>query len=279
MNGGDTVSAAGTLSAGVEAAMREAAARAIMPRFRRLSSADVHEKTAGEAVTIADRHSEEILSDHLAVLLPEAAIVGEEAAHHDPALLATLGGPLCWIIDPLDGTGNFANGTAPFGILVALAAGGETIGGWILDPLSGRFCATERGRGAAIDGEPVRADTSETGSPILAVTKLFADPARRAVLITRLAPHYRIVDSPRCAADQYPRVAEGIHHLTLFERTIAWDHAAGALFVNEAGGQAARIDGTPYRVDDQRSGMIVATSPALWDGLAGAIAMAGLAPA
>ena len=74
-----------------------------------------------------------------------------------------------------------------------------------------------------------------------------------------------MVDIPRCAAEQYPRLALGVNDLSVFERTLAWDHAAGVLFLNEAGGKAAREDGSPYRVDDHRRGLIAAASPALWD--------------
>ena len=94
------------------------------------------------------------------------------------------------------------------------------------------------------------------------------DPAQREAVKRHIAPHYALVDIPRCAAEQYPRLALGQNDVSIFERTLAWDHAAGVLFVNEAGGKAARMDGTAYRVDDGRTGLIGAASPALWDELA-----------
>ena len=87
-----------------------------------------------------------------------------------------------------------------------------------------------------------------------------------------IAPHYRVVDIPRCAAEQYPRLVLGENDVSIFERTLPWDHAAGVLFVNEAGGKAARPDGSPYRVDEDRTGLIGAASPALWEELAQRIA-------
>ena len=96
-----------------------------------------------------------------------------------------------------------------------------------------------------------------------------AGPAQRAAVRDHIAPHYRLVDTPRCAAEQYPRLALGENDVSLFERTLAWDHAAGVLWLNEAGGRVARPDGSPYRVDEpERSGLIGAASPALWDELA-----------
>ena len=75
----------------VHALMREAADKAILPRWQTLAAHEVQEKAADDAVTIADTEAEEILSEGLAKLLPDAAIVGEEAAHADPALLGKLG--------------------------------------------------------------------------------------------------------------------------------------------------------------------------------------------
>jgi len=255
--------------------MREAAEKAILPRWQTLAAHEVQEKAADDAVTIADTEAEEILSEGLAKLLPEAAIVGEEAAHADPALLGKLGNALCWIVDPLDGTNNFAHGKPPFGILVALSEGGETVAGWIYDPLSGRFCHAARGKGAFIGEERITARTSGATPPIAAISLVFADPARRAALLTHIAPHYDLVDIPRCAAEQWPRLALGINDISVFERTHAWDHAAGVLFLNEAGGLAARPDGSPYRVDEPgRTGLLGAASPGLWEQLA--VRMAGI---
>lgn len=261
-----------TLSEAVHDVMADAAARAIRPRYQHLAAADIIEKASDDLVTIADKESEAILAEGLARILPEAAIVGEEAAFADPSIMGRLGSDLCWIIDPLDGTNNFAAGRQPFGILVALSQGGETIGGWIFDVLSGRFCHARLGEGAYLNGERLIAQTSGENPAIAAISVLFADPARRAALMDHIAPHYRMVDIPRCAAEQYPRLATGVNDVSIFERTLAWDHAAGVLFLNEAGGKAARFDGTPYRVDEDRKGLIGASSPALWDELAARMA-------
>jgi fructose-1,6-bisphosphatase/inositol monophosphatase family enzyme len=266
------------LDRAVHDAMRDAARRAIMPRFREgEAAADVHYKTPGEAVTAADGESEAILSTALAGLIPGAFIVGEEAAHADPASLRHLSSGTSWIIDPLDGTGNFAAGTGPFGIIVALAVDGVPEAGWILDPLSQRFCMARRGRGAMMGGERISAPTPAAGRrPIAALTRLFADPAVRRAFVAALAPVCEVVDSPRCAADQYPRVAQGLHDASLFTRTIAWDHAAGVLFVTEAGGVARCADGQAYRCDDPDGGLIVAACPRRWDMIAALTEAAGL---
>ncbi|MFM5931015.1 MAG: inositol monophosphatase family protein [Novosphingobium sp.] len=250
--------------------MKRASEQAIMPRYRSLSADQIDAKAADDVVTVADRDAELILADGLAGLLPEAAIVGEEAYHADPSLIDRLSDDLCWIIDPLDGTNNFAAGKPPFGVLVALAERGETIAGWIYDCLSGRFCHAQIGKGAYVNGERIYAATSGSQPPIAAISLVFADPARREALKTGIAPHYACVDIPRCAAEQWPRLALGVNDISIFERTLAWDHAAGVLLLNEAGGKAARPDGRPYRVDEHlQPGLLGAASPALWDELAG----------
>lgn len=261
------------LTRDIHALMRRASEAAILPRYQALSADQIDAKAADDVVTVADHVAEAILAEGLAKLLPEAAIVGEEASHADPSLMDRLSDDLCWIIDPLDGTNNFAAGKPPFGVLVALAERGETIGGWIYDCLSGRFCHAQIGKGAYVNGERIFARASGQNPPIAAISLVFADPERREALKTGIVPHYTCVDIPRCAAEQWPRLALGINDVSIFERTLAWDHAAGVLLLNEAGGKAARPDGRAYRVDEHlQKGLIGASSPALWDELAARMA-------
>ena len=257
------------LTGAVAALMRDAATRAILPRWQTLTADQIDAKAADDVVTVADKEAELILAEGLARILPEATIVGEEAAHADPALLDRLGDATCWIVDPLDGTNNFAAGKPPFGVMVALAEAGETIAGWIYDPLSGRLVHAHRGGGAWIGEERVTACSTGVEPPIAAISLVFMDPDKRAAVKQHIAPHYTVVDIPRCAAEQYPRLVLGVNDCSIFERTLAWDHAAGVLFVNEAGGMAARPDGRPYRVDEAHlPGLIGAASRALWHELA-----------
>ena len=264
------------LDSALAQAMRDSARRAILPRFKQGEAIAAEWKTAGEAVTIADRESEAILADRLALLLPGVNIVGEEASHDNPQILAHLSQGDCWVIDPLDGTANFAAGVAPFGILVALVQDGLPIGGWILDPLTDRFCAAQLHCGATVNGERFHVRPSERSRPQVAVTRLFADLERRSALFAALESRFDMLDSPRCAADQYPRIALGENDVTLFTRTIAWDHAAGVLFLNEAGGRVAQPDGSCYRCDDAQAGLIAATCPMQWHDVAASLVEADI---
>lgn len=271
-----------SLDNAVRDALWEAARCAILPRFRPGEAIAADYKAIGEAVTAADRESEAILAELLGALMPGAEIVGEEASHGNAGALLPLGRGTCWIIDPLDGTANFAAGKRPFGMLVALAVDGVPHGGWILDPVTGRLCAARRGRGAWIDGEPFRVQARSSGErPTVAVTRLFAHEMQRSAIIAAINGECEVVNSPRCAADQYPRVATGGNDATLFTRTIAWDHAAGVIFLNEAGGAARRPDGSAYRCEDADGGLIIATCPQRWDQVAALVALSehGLAGA
>ncbi|VWX51266.1 inositol monophosphatase family protein [Novosphingobium sp. 9U] len=262
-----------SFTAQIEAIMRKASQDAILPRYQTLAASEIVSKAPDDVVTVADKDSEEILAAALEDLLPEAAIVGEEAASADPAIFDRLREGLCWIVDPLDGTNNFAQGKAPFGVLVALADSGETIGGWILDCLTGRFCHASTAGGAFIGGERVMARPSGQEPAIAALATGYMQPEERDAVLEHIAPQYCLVDIPRCAAEQYPRLVLGQNDVSIFNRTLPWDHAAGVLFLNEAGGRAARMDGSAYRVDEwDRRGMVGASTPRLWDELAERIA-------
>lgn len=247
--------------------MRDASERAILPRFSPGKKVAAVEKSPGEPVTIADRECEAMLSEGLARLLPGAAVIGEEAVAADPHQLDNASDALCWIIDPLDGTANFAKGDPTFGVMVALAERGVPIAGWMLAPVTGRMCRAARNRGAWVDDERVHARDIATG-PRLGVSTLFADAPRRNALARELVGRWQTVPLPRCAAEVYPGIVTGTLDAALFGRTLPWDHAAGQIFVAESGGVAQRLDGLPYRIDDASDGMIAAASERLWLDLA-----------
>lgn len=248
------------------ALLREASQKAILPYYQKLAADQVTAKAADDVVTVADNLSEQMLAEGLAKIA-DLPVVGEEAAFADASVFDRLAGD-CWIVDPLDGTRNFANGRPPFGILIAMASGGVAHTGWIYDCLSDRFCVAHAGKGAFVNGEKIAARPTGETPPVAAISLIFMDGARRDA-VKEAAAGYRLVDVPYCAAEQYPRLALGVNDLSIFERTLPWDHAAGALWLNEAGGHCARLDGSPYRVDDwQRKGLLGAASPALWEEMA-----------
>ena len=250
--------------------LREVSTGIILPRYQKLAEHEITAKLADDVVTVADHEAEEMLAEGLA-RIADVPVVGEDAAFADDSVFDRLAGD-CWIVDPLDGTRNFAKGQPPFGILIAMASGGDAHTGWIYDCLSDRFCTAHRGKGAFVDGERIVARPTGEPSPVAAISLIFMEGARREAVKQAIAD-FQQVDVPYCAAEQYPRLALGQNDLSYFERTLPWDHAAGALWLEEAGGKCARPDGSPYRVDEwQRKGLIGAASPALWEAMAGRLA-------
>lgn len=261
----------GALDAEILDLMRFAAQRSMMPRFRALADSDIEMKGEDGPVTVVDREVEAFLTEALTKLAPGVAVVGEEAVAADKSVLDHLS-QQCWIIDPLDGTANFTEGKEPFGIIIALADAGKAVAGWLYDPNSDRLCHARAGEGAFINRERIAARTTGQERPVTAVSRIFLTPEQSAMVDAKLAPHYTLVDIPRCAAEQYPRLALGENDVSSFKRTLAWDHAAGVLWLNEAGGKAARLDGSEYRVDEQnKPGLVGASSPAIWDEFVGRV--------
>jgi fructose-1,6-bisphosphatase/inositol monophosphatase family enzyme len=254
-----------TLHRPVEALMREVAAGIMMPRFRDLNAGEISEKTPGDYVTVVDHLSEARITEALAALLPGSIVVGEEAVAADPALMARVTDDIAWIVDPLDGTANFAAGRTPFAIMIALAEAGEIRAGWILDPVTGRMCHAARGQGMFVDSERVTTNPTTGPLPIGALATRYLPPEVRADVEARIVGRIESVAVPNCAGEQYPRLMLGENDIALFWRSMAWDHAPGALMLEEAGGRIARLDGAPYRLGDERTGLLAAASPRLWD--------------
>ncbi len=257
--------------------LNKAADEAVLPRFGHLLSHQIEEKAAGEIVTIADRDAERILADGLRALYPNARIIGEEAAAASPNIMNALDDGDVWLIDPIDGTGNFAAGREPFAIMITLLRDGEIILSVIADPISKTVLAAEKGVGAYTGNTRVRVDQSAVAPASLtgAVFTRFMPATLRDQIAPRAATVTQIVPGLMCAGAEYPAIGTGSRHFAIFWRTLPWDHAPGALFLTEAGGCVERLDGTAYLPADGRSGLLVARNRAVADDIAQNILPAG----
>jgi fructose-1,6-bisphosphatase/inositol monophosphatase family enzyme len=240
--------------------LREAAATKVMPRFARLDPADIESKAPGEPVTVADREAEAMITAALLAVDPTARVIGEEACAEDPSLLGTLGDGRAWLVDPIDGTANFAAGRAPFAMMVALLDRGTTIASWILDPLTDQLAVAERGSGAFIDDR--RLATSRDAPALDAlrgiVSTAFCPPERLAAVERFSRSVADVVPTARCAGHEYPLIATQQRDFALYWRTLAWDHAPGALILTEAGGAVMYLDGAAYDPTQVRTGLLLA---------------------
>ena len=253
----------------VAAIIREVAATEIVPRFRALSAGDIREKSPGDLVTIADEAAERALTVRLADLLPGSLVVGEEACAADPAILSRLNGGAepVWIIDPVDGTSNFANGRPTFAVLLALAVKGQTVAGWIYDPLGERMAIAQAGEGAWMAGTRLRARPGGAIPDLRGSlsTKFF--PAEEKKRMESLRPHFASTYRLFCAAHEYLNLLTGKGQFAVYNRTMPWDHAAGALAYAEAGGHVAKWDGSPYHPGDVSGGILMAGDQPTWTAL------------
>lgn len=245
--------------------MRETAASELVPRFRALATHEIEEKSPGDVVTIADRAAEDRLTRGLLEILPGCTVIGEEAAHADPALLDRLGdeGPV-FVVDPLDGTANFADGRPEFAVMIALLRKGRPVAAWIYDPLGHNLLMAEEGGGTTLNGEIRRLPP---GPPLAeargsARTRFMEDPWRGRLDAAR--HRFRDLGSTLCAGHDYLRLIQGQMDFLLYWRTLPWDHAPGALIVAEAGGHVARPDDRPFICDRTSRGILSAVDQTLW---------------
>ncbi|MGR8007292.1 inositol monophosphatase family protein [Streptomyces hypolithicus] len=235
----------------VEEAMRKAAAAEIVPRFRQLAAHEIVEKSGPhDLVTVADRLAEEHLTASLTRLLPGSVVVGEEAVHADPGVYDALRGDApVWIVDPVDGTRQFVRGEAGFCTLVALAHRGEVLASWTYAPALDLMAVAVRGAGSRLNGAVLRAGSPLGGAPLKVATShpdYTTDEQKDALL----GLYVDGVDARPCgsAGLEYLAVARGELDAVAFSWELAWDHAAGLLLVEEAGGSHATVTGERFRL-------------------------------
>ncbi|MFC7883491.1 inositol monophosphatase family protein [Streptomyces sp. NPDC057376] len=235
----------------VAEAVRKAAAQEIMPRRRRLASHEIDEKAGPhDLVTDADRQAELFLTDALSALLPGSVVVGEEAVHANPASYEAIRGEApVWIVDPVDGTRQFVHGDPGFCTLVALAHHGVVRASWTYAPVPDQLATAVRGQGAFLDGERLHAGPPEPGRELDVATShpdYTTDEQKQALLGLRTPG---VAPRPCGSAGlEYLAVARGELDATAFSWEAAWDHAAGLLLVEEAGGTHLTRTGEPFRI-------------------------------
>jgi fructose-1,6-bisphosphatase/inositol monophosphatase family enzyme len=262
----------------VAALIRRVADEHIMPRFRRLSAEDIREKAPGNLVTVADIEAEHALTPALAALLPGSLVVGEEAVAHDPAALDRLnaGAPV-WIIDPIDGTLNFAKAVPRFAVMVALVDGAALRAGWIYDPNRPAMAMAMAGNGTwLIEPGRERQRLRIAEPPTLDRMRGSASgrlPERgRIHEIIQRSNRLGTLQWIKCAGHEYLNMVEGRLDYAVFGRTLPWDHAAGVLLHREAGGVAGFLDGrtsvkAPYSPLRHNGPLLLAPSPAIWSSI------------
>jgi len=221
-----------------------AAARAggaVLSRLFGAPSLDVERKGENDFVTRADHESEARIVAEIRRSWPDHQILAEEggemagSAEHE------------WVIDPLDGTTNFLQGLPVFCVSVACHRRGEILAGAVFEPLSGRMFAAARGRGATLNGAPLRVSARSgldgaflaTGYPFRAhgALDLYLAAFRDVFL------EVRAIRRCGAAALDLAHTASGVYDGFFEFRLSPWDVAAGVLLIREAGGVVTDLDG------------------------------------
>lgn len=262
------------MMADVAALLRDAARAEILPRFRRLAQGAVRAKTGPlDLVTDADEAAERVIAAGLEARFPGCVVVGEEGTAADPALLGRLcQADLAFVVDPVDGTANFAAGLPLFGTMAAAVVRGEIVAGWIHDPLGDDTAMALRGEGAWIESPDGHRHDLRVAAPVpvaetVGVVNWGYLPEPLKGRVTARLPRIRAGMVFRCSAHEYRMVAGGHAHALLYNRLMPWDHAPGWLLHREAGGYSARFDGSPYGPEVTGGGLIVAPDRTSWEAL------------
>lgn len=264
----------------IVAALREAARVAILPRFRSLSAEEVQTKSGPQdVVTAADLESEALVAKALARDWPGMPLLGEEGVARDPALRDRMGHESCVILDPVDGTWNFAAGLGLFALLLAVVRDGRPLWGVNYDPLlddwieadeAGAVWVSARGR------RELRTAAPKPRAELVGYVPhgLFGGQKRRAALLA--GEVFARVTSLRCAAHEYRMLASGaVDFMVSGPVPHPWDHAAGVLAVQAAGGVARFLDGGEYTTARVEGVLVCASSETVWADVAESFAVLG----
>ena len=243
-------------TAQVSALLREVSDRLIIPRFGGLRSGEIIEKGPGDLVTVADREAEAELTRLLQAADPDALVVGEEGVFADASVLEALpGADHAWVIDPIDGTRNFAKGSPDFAVILAEVRDGRTVRGWIWQPVHGQLFIAEAGAGVTRNGQPlaapVRLRTVPLGATYLPV------PGEDGATV-------KVIRSWGSCGIDYPKLVMGEVDFLSYRSMFPWDHLAGGLMVSELGGRIATAAGQDYQVGVIGRRLLSAMSSDVW---------------
>jgi myo-inositol-1(or 4)-monophosphatase len=239
------------------AAAREAGEE-LLRDFATLSTLVVQRKSPSDYFSEADLKAERTVQSRLMTAYPGYGFLGEEGG--------MTGGDKShvWMVDPLDGTTNFLRGLPIWAVNIALAVDGVPVAGVTYVPMLDEMFWAEKGRGAYLNGQPIKvADVADMHEAVLGVGIPFAGKPRQGqflVEMERLTPHVAGVRRLGAGAVDLVYVACGRFDAFWEQSVSAWDMAAGAIIVAEAGGTVTDTEGRPL---DLMGGTVLAATPAI----------------
>lgn len=203
------------------------------------------EKAPGDLITDADLASQRAIADLLRERFPDHTLLAEEeGVTPDPEA------EFRWIVDPLDGTINFAHGVPLWCVSIALEHRGELVVGIVYQPLMNDMFSASKGEGAMRNGVPMRVSTSDRLQRSLIVcgmpTDFAVDATRQLALMGRFSSGTHSVRRTGNSAWNLAMTAAGGFEVCYATTIHPWDAAAGVVLVREAGGTVTAIDGSPH---------------------------------
>lgn len=210
----------------------------------------VSEKSRSDLVTEADIASQQAIAGLLRERHPGHALLGEEGLE-DPGT----GNGYRWIIDPLDGTGNYVHGVPYFAVSIALEHEGDLVVGVVLDPTHDELFTAVRGEGARLNGQPLTVSSDRVSDLCEALVVASLPVGVESADHPAIARFLRVLISSQhmqrtgSAAMNLAYVAAGRLDAFFSSSLKSWDMAAGALLVTEAGGKVTAMDEGLFRVE------------------------------
>lgn len=210
---------------------------------------DIHLKgNATDMATETDEAAEKLIIDRLRAVFPDHSILGEEGGAHDVA-----GASYRWVIDPLDGTTNFAHGVPHFSVSIALAdADGWPILGVIYDPMRDECFVASKDNGATLNTQPIHVSQTPALSQAIMASGFpydkWHDSANNIDLWGHFVVRSRGIRRFGSAALDLAYVAAGRFDGYWERKLNPWDILAGVILVQEAGGLVTGFDGTPAMI-------------------------------
>jgi myo-inositol-1(or 4)-monophosphatase len=219
---------------------------------------NIRKKGELDLVTAADEAAEKLIVAQIASQFPADAVIAEEGSSRDG------NSGYAWIVDPLDGTTNFAHQFPHFSVSIALSRDERVVAGVVYDPMKDEFFFAQAGGGAFLNGQPMRVADRQHLSEAMAVTGFSYDRRQRMPellgRVERILQHCQGFRRLGSAALDLAYVACGRFDLFLEDGLHAWDMAAGLLLVTEAGGLCTNLDGSQHRLFGDQ---VLATNPRL----------------
>ena len=253
----------------IQKIIEDVAAQEIIPRWKQLKDHEIQTKTGpSDLVTDADIEAERSLTAIFKQQFPGCGVIGEEAVSRGEInLQVMIQNPpdLLFVIDPVDGTWNFAHDSETFACMVACLYKGETVMSWIYDVPQKTFATAEKGKGAFYGATQLKSSAPKLRAEIEGYIGMGYLPRLIRSDIEGKIKEVNNVSTLRCAGHEYLNLARGKADFAIFSRTEPWDHLAGMLLLEEAGGVSRRYDDQPYKIKDRRQVLLNASSEVVWD--------------